>query len=174
MTSAPDLIEPVVGFRKWRLTGDKLSSPIVPLPWSRPVMEARCYWSPLLENQKKLEGAHAAPHPACKCGIYVDYEPRRRSPPVYDACVFGIVTVWGRIELHRGGMRAQHARVEALGFTPEWGLRHRRAVERAGADLGADVLDYASLEHAAEDYGRRLTASLIPASPSHGADAKQL
>lgn len=164
MTQAPDLIDPVVGFRKWRLTGDKLSSPLVPVPWSRRVMEARCYWSPLLGEQERVERAHLSPHPTCKCGIYAGYELRRRTPPVYDGCVFGIVTVWGRIELHRGGMRAQHARVEALGFSPEWGLRHRRAVERAGAGLGVDVVDYGSLNGAAESYGSPLPAHLIPAS----------
>ncbi len=173
MTQAPDLIEPVIGFRKWRLTSRGLTSPYIPLPWSRPVMEARCYWSPLLAKQDRVKGAHLAPHPTCRCGIYADYEPKPRPPLPYVWSVFGIVTVWGRIELHREGMRAQHARVEALALSAEWALRQRRGIERAAADLGVDLVDYRSLGERAEDYGRHLPAFLIPgwSAPATPSDA---
>ena len=62
--------------------------------------------------------------------------------------------MWGRIEAHRDGLRAQHARVCALARRPG-----ADAVARA---LGVEVVDPADLETAASAYGAPLPASLVP------------
>jgi hypothetical protein len=40
--SAPDLVEPIVGFRQWRLNGHTLSSLFADVPWRRNELRARC------------------------------------------------------------------------------------------------------------------------------------
>jgi hypothetical protein len=62
--------------------------------------------------------------------------------------------VWGRIESHRDGLRAQHARVCALGRRP--------GAEAIAARLGVDVVDSGDLAAAAASYGVPLPASLVP------------
>ena len=69
--------------------------------------------------------------------------------------VEGIVTVWGRIEAHRGGLRAEHARVCALARGPGIGT--------IAAELGVDVVECDDLERAAARYGVTLPPSLVPA-----------
>ena len=48
--------------------------------------------------------------------------------------VAGAVALWGQIELHAHGMRAQYALVVALALPFSWGAK-RRAVLAAAADL---------------------------------------
>ena len=62
--------------------------------------------------------------------------------------------MWGRIEAHRDGLRAQHARVCALARRPGAVAIARR--------LGVDVVDAPDLETAAAAYGAPLPASLVP------------
>ena len=165
MTTAPDLIEPVVGFRKWRLDDEHLSSPYVRVYWRERVMHARCHrhsFVSALFEQRALDEEHDAPHPLCNCGIYAYYQPRGRPRAIYVRLVWGIVTLWGQIEAHRHGMRAQHARVEALASSPEWPRSHQRAVQRIAADLGIDLVHHADLELAAGEYGGRLPETLVP------------
>jgi hypothetical protein len=69
--------------------------------------------------------------------------------------VEGIVTVWGRIESHRDGLRAEHARVCALGRRPG-------AAAAIARRLGVDLVETASLEEVADRYGAPLPASLVP------------
>jgi hypothetical protein len=68
--------------------------------------------------------------------------------------VEGIVSVWGRIESHRDGLRAQHARVCALGRRP--------GADAIAARLGVEVVDTDDLSAAAAAYGAPLPASLVP------------
>ena len=70
------------------------------------------------------------------------------------AGVEGIVAVWGRVESHRDGLRAQHARVCALGRRP--------GAEAIAGCLGVDLLETGELEAAAGAYGAPLPASLVP------------
>jgi hypothetical protein len=68
--------------------------------------------------------------------------------------VEGIVTVWGRIEAHRGGLRAEHARVCALARRP--------GVDAIARELGVDVVERDELEEAAARYGVPLPPALVP------------
>src|SRR5215210_7456769 len=128
VSEAPDLIEPVVGFRKWRVVADHLTSPYIPLRWDEPVAHARCYPAnrTLLFGAGWLDEPHDAPHPDCKCGIYAWHEPPAIRPKRDVDEAFGVVSLWGRIEVHATGMRAEHARIEALAHHPELGDLHAR------------------------------------------------
>ena len=154
MPEAPDLIEPLVGFRNWRLEDGVLTSPYAGSAWHEPLLCARCLRS---------GDAHDAPHPACDCGVSAYHEPQLRFATVDFRGVSGIVTLWGRVEVHADRMRAEFARVEALAVYRHWSSRQRHAVETAAAQLGADLVDQGDQAAAALDYGSAVPAALAPA-----------
>ena len=161
---APDLIDRVVGFRKWRVVRGYLCSPYVTLFWREPVLEARCRPDKPMRvfGQGWLRTPHEAPHPECECGIYAYHRPPPEGPIPYLDRVVGIVSLWGRMEVHADGLRAQHARVEALALRPQWGTRQVEKVERIAAELGVDLVDHRELAVAAGRYGERLPRSMVP------------
>jgi hypothetical protein len=164
MSVAPDLVEPVVGFRKWRVVGDHLTSPYIPLRWDRAVVKARCYPAnrSLLFGQGWLDEPHAAPHPACRCGVYAWHSLPARGPVPDPGRVFGVVALWGRIEVHEEGMRAEHAAIRALGFSPELGDAYGEAMRAIARRLGVDLVEDRLLAGAARRYGGALPPWLIP------------
>jgi hypothetical protein len=120
--AAPDLITAVIGFRQWRLHGDELWSFQADERWRRGVQTAHC---PL--------HAHDAPANGCSCGIYAWYSPSPRGASALTSdLVGGAVALWGQVELHAHGMRAQHAMVVALALPFSWGAKRRHI--RAAAD----------------------------------------
>jgi hypothetical protein len=166
----PDVIEPIVGFRNWRIfrTGPaawELSSPYLPALWSQPVVRAECrrWRSP----EDLLRRPHAAPHPDCGCGIRAYHTPTSDFSKVDYRAVSGIVTLWGRIEIDRGEMRAEQARVEALGVYRRWSRRQQDAVCEVASNLGAEVVDLHELDLAATWYGAP-PPSLMAEQPAHG------
>ena len=163
MTSAPDLIERVVGFRKWRVVRDHLASPYIPFRWDEAVVHARCYPANrnLMFGEGWLEEPHAAPHPDCKCGIYAYYRPTARGPIPDRGRTFGIVSLWGRIEAHADGMRAEHAQIEALAYCRELGSRHREQIESIAEELGVDCIEHSRRLSAAGLYGSPPPASRV-------------
>lgn len=164
MSAAPDLIRPVVGFRAWRVIDEELSSPYIPVRWEGRLMHATCHPA----NRVLTFGAgwnavpHDSPDPACKCGIYAYTRPQRAPYVGEFEWVAGIVTAWGRIEAHRDGLRAEHARIEALALQPGWSAARRGRTERIAARLGCDVVEHDELEEAAGRYGEPLPAALAP------------
>jgi hypothetical protein len=161
---APDLIHRVFGFRKWRVVGEQLTSPYIPLRWDRPVVRARCFPAnrTLLFGAGWLDDPHEAPHPRCRCGVYAWH--RLPSPgPVPDPDrAFGVVELWGRIEVHADGMRAEHAAIRALGLAAGLGDAHRERMERIARRLSVELVDEAVLPRTALSYGSELPASLLP------------
>jgi hypothetical protein len=156
VTAAPDLVAPVVAFRAWRVVDGALLSPYIPCRWDGPVMHAECYPAnrTLLFGQGWLGDAHAPPHRDCRCGIYAYHRPGAQAYYGEFESVQGIVAVWGRIEAHRDGLRAEHARICAL-------ARSTSAVAIA-ARIGVDVVETVDLEEAAAHYGGPLPPSLMP------------
>jgi hypothetical protein len=152
----PDVIEPIVGFRNWRIfrTGPaawELSSPYLPVLWSQPVVRAECRrWR---TPEDLLREPHAAPHPDCGCGIRAYQTPTSEFSKVDYRAVSGIVTLWGRIEIDRGEMRAEQARVEALGVYRRWSRRQQDAVREVASNLGVEIVDLHDLDIAATRYG---------------------
>jgi hypothetical protein len=153
---APDLIEPIVGFRNWRIhrsgpATSGLSSPYLPVPWPTRVVRAECRrWR---SAEALLEPAHMAPHPDCGCGIRAYHSPLDDFSRVDYQAVSGIVTVWGRVQIGPDEMRAERARVEALALYHRWTRRQTDAVRSTAAALGVDLVDLRELEAAASGYG---------------------
>ena len=165
---ASDLIEPVVGFRNWRIlrTGPargELSSPYFACTWSERLMRAECRrWH---TSEALLEPQHVAPRPGCGCGIRAYHAPTGAFSEIDYRGVSGIVTLWGRIEIGADEMRAELARVEALAVYSRWSRRQRDAVREVAADLGAELIDLRELATAAASFGAPPPASLL-ADPS--------
>ena len=138
MTAAPDLLDPVVGFRAWKIIDDRLLSPYIPCRWEGRVMHATCYPAnrSLLRGEGWLAAPHASPHRDCRCGIYAYHRPGAQSYYGEWLWVEGVVTVWGRVEAHRDGLRAEHARVELLACPDRTDPARRRAAEGVAARLG--------------------------------------
>jgi hypothetical protein len=125
--AAPDLIMPVIGYRQWRLRDAALWSPYAEMRWARGANTAAC----------AARGAtHREPSPvaSCTCGLHAWYRP---CPWLASAgtpdLVAGAVALWGAIELHPTGMRAQHAMVVALTLPLSRGAKRRRLIEVARA-----------------------------------------
>ena len=61
------------------------------------------------------------------------------------------MALWGRVELHAHGIRAQHAMIVALALPMSWGSKRRRLVAAANAlevpAVPARRLKAAALEH---------------------------
>jgi hypothetical protein len=120
---APDLITAAIGFRQWRLRDSELWSLRATERWQRGVQTARCN-----------TGAHAAPANGCSCGFYAWYGPTPRGASgMTPDLVAGAVALWGQVELHAHGMRAQHAMVVALALPYSWGAKRRRILSAADA-----------------------------------------
>ncbi|MFL5861786.1 MAG: hypothetical protein ACJ780_13565 [Solirubrobacteraceae bacterium] len=126
--SAPDLITAVIGFRQWRIVGTELWSLRADDHWHRGVHTAHC-----------SAHAHAAPANGCTCGIYAWYAPTPRGASALTPdLVAGAVALWGQIELHAHGMRAQNAMVVALALPfSRGGKRGRIRAAAAALDVPA-------------------------------------
>jgi len=153
-TSAPDLIEPIVGFRQWRLNGPILSSLFSDVRWPRTELRARC-----------AVGGHdreSAPANTCSCGIYAYYDPcPRTASAATPDLVGGVVVVWGRVELHATGLRAEHARVVALELPLSRGRKRSTLVEIADG-LGVPAVPHRELKSVGTRHGSPLHRSLRP------------
>lgn len=161
---APDLAVPVVGFRAWRVIDERLTSPYIPVRWEGRLMHAACFPANrnLVFGQGWLGEEHASPDPRCRCGIYAYHRPQRAPYVGEFEWVAGIVSVWGRVEVHRDGLRAEHARIEALSLQPGWPAARVKRTRRMAERLGVDVVDHAELEETASRYGAPLPPSLVP------------
>jgi hypothetical protein len=160
----PDLIEPVVAFRGWRVVDGALRSVYLPLFWTEREVRATCMSdeSPDAGAPRSAASGHSAPDRGCTCGIYAYYEPDMNFPTVDYRGVIGIVSLWGTIELHEDGMRGEHARVEALALYSRWTTRQIDAVRGIAAELAVDLVDLDDIEAAARRYGRHITRELVP------------
>ena len=166
MTLAPDLIAPVVGFRKWRVVADHITSPYVPLRWNERETRARCMPAnrSLMFGAGWLEEPHEAPHPRCKCGVYAWHDPPQRGPIRDAQQSFGVIALWGRVEVHEEGMRGEYARIEALSFQPDLGSEHVRRIKAIADRLRVAAVAYDDLPRAAQEFGDGVPAALRPPS----------
>jgi len=164
VTAAPDLLDPVVGFRAWKIIDDRLLSPYIPCRWEGRVMRATCYPAnrSLLRGEGWLAAPHASPHRDCRCGIYAYHRPGAQSYYGEWLWVEGVVTVWGRVEAHRDGLRAEHARVELLARPGRADPGRRAATEAVAARLGVPLVAAGDLPSAAAEIGTPLPPSLLP------------
>ena len=153
--NAPDLVEPVIGYRLWRLGDGALWSPYVEERWERGVHTAVC---------RAERGEHLEPAPAheCSCGIHAWYEP---CPTLSWAAtrhlVAGAVALWGAMELHPFGMRAEHGMIVALALPPWHGTKPRRIVEVASL-LEVEAVPARRLEAVALQHGKPIPSGMAP------------
>jgi hypothetical protein len=152
---APDLIQPVVGYRLWRLGTDGLWSPYVEDRWTQGVHTAVC-------RAQAPVHADASPGHDCTCGIYAWYDP---CPILGWAAtrhlVAGAVALWGEIELHPFGMRARHATVVAL-VAPPWPRTKRRRLTDVARDLDVDAVPARRLRTEALRHGAPVPEGMAP------------
>jgi hypothetical protein len=157
----PDLLHPVYAFRDWRITPDGLTSPRTGVPWPGPVLAAECHPR---TPESLIRPPHRAPGRDCSCGIHGYFRPGYETSKVDYRGVTGIIRVWGEVELHHEGVRAQFARVEALGVYTRWTRRQKAAVDDVAGELGVDVVDLHDLEEAAARYATAVPGDLVPAA----------
>jgi hypothetical protein len=151
---APDLIEPLTAFRRWRVIDGRLRSPYMPVFWDERVLPARCHDQ--TTGATGRDAPHTPPLASCTCGIHAYSEPDLDFPAIDYRGVTGIVTVRGKVVVGAEGMRAELARVEALGVYSRWSRRQRRAVRAIAEQLGIDLVALDDLADVAERYGRPL------------------
>jgi hypothetical protein len=156
---APDLIEPLTGFRSWWLKGGHLESLAWDEQWDEPVKHAVCRQG---EDSDFTDPppSHEAPGPDCDCGIYALHAPGVVSPE--PGKVWGIVALWGQILVYGKGMRAQHACIKALAPADP---AYSRAVRQIARRLGVNVVTVAELAEASARYGMTIPSELLPVVP---------
>ncbi len=185
---APDFVTAVIGFRQWSLHGSELWSLRATVRWARGAQRPRCYdgtpdgpaphwslhdselWAPRATDRwrRGVQTAHCdhethdAPANGCACGIYAWYAPppRGASAATRDL-VAGAVALWGQIELHAHGMRAQHAMVVALALPFSWGDKRRRILAAAAA-LDVSAVPARQLKAAALQHGELIPRRMRP------------
>jgi hypothetical protein len=155
---APDLAEPVIGYRQWRVCDGALWSAYADDRWERGLNVARC----------SVPGAghpEAAPGHDCRCGIHAWYRPcPLLASPSTSAFVAGAVALWGELELHHDGMRAQFGMVVAL-VRPVLSRSKRRAVLRVAEALEVEAVPAHRLEAVALRHGAPIPRTLRPRRP---------
>lgn len=134
--------EPVLGWRVWRVDGDRLQSWAVHHHWDPGDNVAACRGAPWL--------CRTSPGRHCQCGFWALWSPldclemasNPIEPPWY---AVGLIAAWGEIALHgREGFRAERASVRCL-FTDWAGAV---PVPRHGAGRGPRWTDrLRDLEH---------------------------
>jgi hypothetical protein len=152
--AAPDLILPVIGYRQWRLGDAALWSAYMDDRWVRGVNTAAC----------RADRRHAEPAPGhdCTCGIHAWYRPcPRLASPATSPLVAGAVALWGEIELHATGMRAQYAMVLAL-VRPLLTDAKRRRLVRVADTLEVEAIPARRLRAAALAHGAPVPAGMAP------------
>lgn len=158
---APDLIHAVIGFRQWRMTDRGLLSITCDERWLGPTLDARC---PSSNHPLEL-----APGSGCSCGIYAWYEPCPRTASLATRdYIAGAVVLWGAIELHAAGMRAQHCRIVAFALpVSRWGKRARALA--TAVYLGVPAVRHRDLTCIAREHGAPVPADLRPPRSQLGA-----
>lgn len=161
--TAPDPTRPIIGYRDWVQVGDEILSPLARTRWEAGPMQAECL--PRCRGARGLwrkGSAHPgpAPDPGCVCGIYALFTPHRPRGRERLALVRGAVVLWGRIELHERGMRAEFARIVTLALPSS--RRHADAVAQVAELLDVEAVKAGDLPVAALAYGEPLEPTLIP------------
>lgn len=149
MAAAPDLTEPIVGYRAWHVSSDGSLRPwsaSAAGAWVRGVNTAKCLVKPGVAG-------HVAPMRRCSCGLYALSNLRDRRLHA-DGQVVGAIVAWGDIELHATGFRAEKAMIVALGVPMRCGPAHRERLRRASERYGVPLISMNVLPAAAGEYGR--------------------
>jgi len=152
-----DRTVPLVAYRSWvvdafaRLRAVTYADEV----WAeRAATRARC----------AQENGHAAPAHDCSCGLYARFDPASAETPRSDAVV-GAVAMWGRVETHRDGARAEYARPVALVLPDDATSDLRDVLDRVAARYDVPLVPPADLEFEALRWGDPITPDLLPDPP---------
>ena len=163
--TAPDFIEPIVGYRAWRIDGGVL------VPWSMGVAGA---WEPGANTARCVFHAeHRAPVAQCSCGLYAlaDASDERLRP---DHEAVGAIVAWGDVEVHRTGFRAELAAIVALALPDRVRPAHEQDLRLAAARYGVPLVPADRLVEAACEHGRPIPFETIPRHRPARADVPPL
>lgn len=152
--SAPDLVRPLIGFRQWRLYDGVLHSMWTDDPWGDGIMQARCHTS-----FAHGVGPSDVPDPECTCGVYAWHRPVPLGASATRDLVAGAVALWGVIEIHALGMRAQFARIVTLAL-PVTRARKRLELAIVAGEMGLDLVPHRHLLAAAMAHGTPVPPTL--------------
>jgi hypothetical protein len=154
---APDLIRPIIGFRQWRLHDGVLSSVWTDDAWDRGLLRARCR----ADVCDCCAGVREAPGPECTCGVYAWHRQVPLGASATRELVAGAVALWGALQIHPTGMRAQFARIVALSLPLTRGRKRLELAITAG-ELGINLVPHRQLIAAAMAHGTPIPSSLRP------------
>lgn len=158
--------EPLLGWRLWRVRGERLESWAANHAWEPGSNEAQCF--------APVRRCRHSPGRGCLCGFWGLFDPlaalaRGRAERAERSSVLGLIQGWGEVAVHGGeGFRSSHASVVCL-FTdwlwdaatmpcPERGLSRRwwRLQRRLGyvpRPVPADAWRVGAVRAAAGAYG---------------------
>lgn len=162
---APDLMQPLLGFRAWVVHGGRI----------KPTGMGGDVWRGGAEVRAEcVRGSdHRAPSAACECGLYGwhsfkalmhDHQATR---PVTSPFVLGAVVARGRMEIHQRGFRAEYMRPVLFTNLPG---EQERARQEGRIDVwrlakllgGIRVVGPDEIETVAQEYGQLVPDSLKP------------
>ncbi|MCU0257970.1 MAG: SCP2 sterol-binding domain-containing protein [Solirubrobacteraceae bacterium] len=162
---APDLAEALIGYRAWRIDAAGRLYPwtLAPAgPWVPGVNTAVCHMADFDPSRRLTP--HKPPGRRCMCGIYALASPSDPRLHGRGGQVIGAIAVWGDVEVHRTGFRAEHAAVVALAEPgPEAGPAVRAAAREAAQHHGVALVPRAGLAAAAGEYGAPLDPEIVEA-----------
>lgn len=161
-SDTPDFLEPVVGYRAWRLADD---GELVPWTvaragaWVPGVNTAACHLSHFMVAMG--EGArrtprHRPPSPTCMCGLYALHDAADPRIAPGGGSALGAIVAWGDLEVHATGFRAEHACVVALALPHRCGEQERVRLELAAARYRVPLVPQEQLVAAAHEHGAPL------------------
>ena len=131
------LVGEIVGLRTFRVDETGLLLPLFSEGcWYDGVNTALC-----AANRNPRRRTHTVPDERCGCGFYVYGSPEAARQNRGTRHVQAVVSVWGNVLAGTKGVRAEHARIEALWLhpsAPPW-LRQRVAVRYPNARLYGDA-----------------------------------
>ncbi len=168
--SAPDLTRKLIGFRQWTIDHDgSLYSAAGRVKWTPGVNRARCMHDAyqLARGEVPAHHPYEAPHPKCMCGLYAYHEPpaiwlARGDEHGRPGTVYGAIAVWGRVEVHADGFRAEHAQIVCLAFQPSWSWAFVREIENTAMGRSITAVPVDDLEDEALRHGTVIPGQLRP------------
>lgn len=157
---------PLVGFRMWMIANDTLMTSN-DHRWEIGVNRAECVAGE--------HDAHDVPRADCDCGLYAMKQ--LQDPAQYDCeycealdhsarahpyyLVPGLVRMWGRVEVHPTGMRAEYATPVALAVTNRYATSHQRVIRNFAKNHYLDLLAWKDFPRRAYEYGTILPAQAL-------------
>lgn len=141
----PDYVEPALGFRVWAVQGEALKGVAYPRAWKLGDNVASCG-----------ERSHAAPAEHCRCGFNALHDLPPAATTYGGGYVAGAIAAWGEIELHRTGLRSEHACVIALCFDAGDSAERRAMIERVARAYGVEAVPRIRLREHASHFARSL------------------